>query len=176
MSGLAEKRSPEMEKLESISDYILTLIGIAQRHDLEEPIPLISDHPVKSCLWLDPITAHDWAAIGQHLEEVELVALIKSLVAMDRQCKWNGGSVAAVIWLFRIHQKRFPAESHYLTNWLLSHASHPLIPFGTDNFGATSLAEYQRRLERERELDQKRKERTRRDRISRKPRAKRETI
>lgn len=156
-----------MDKVDTIADHILMLIGIAQKHNLEEPIPLRPDHPVKSCLWLDHISAKEWSEVGHSLEETELSSLLKSLVAMDRQCKWNGGSVSAVIWLFRIYQKRFPKDSHYLANWLLSHASHPLIPFGSDNFGAKSLADYQRRLERARELDQKRKERTRRERAGR---------
>lgn len=164
------KRDTDVEKFESAADHILILIGIAQKHDLESPIPLRADHPVKNCQWLDHLTARDWSEVGYNLTETDLVSLLKSLVAIDRQCKWNGGSVSAVIWLFRIYQKRFPGGSHYLANWLLSHASHPLIPFGSDNFGATSMAEYQRRLEQATELDQKRKERTRRER------ARRETI
>ncbi|MDP2662414.1 MAG: hypothetical protein Q8R28_16975 [Dehalococcoidia bacterium] len=129
-----------------VAAWILnTLIGVGRRDDPED-ITAISE--------LEPIREHDhinriwkeWDAVTCSLPTHDLIALLKGLVVAERQFRWTGGSVAAVICVFRELQRRDHTLSRELADWILPRTKNPWVPFGGDNLGARSVSEYERSL------------------------------
>ena len=83
-----------------------------------------------------------WGAVAQGLRTDDLAALIRGLVIAERKHDWKGGSVAAAIWVFRLLKARDPAVANEVAEFALAHTNNPYVPFGTQNHGARSLAEY----------------------------------
>jgi hypothetical protein len=84
----------------------------------------------------------DWnrATAGLHVEN--LFPLIRGLTLAERQHRWIGGSVAAVIWVFHELERRAPSLAEVAADWVLANTLNPYLPFGCQNYGARSLAEY----------------------------------
>lgn len=93
------------------------------------------------------IIRSDWYRVTEPLPVEDLVALIKAITLAESRFRWAGGSVAAVIWIFRRLQDTDLHASEDTADWILSRTQNPYLPFGTDNCGARSLAGYRKALE-----------------------------
>ncbi|MBM4308409.1 MAG: hypothetical protein FJ115_16360 [Deltaproteobacteria bacterium] len=85
----------------------------------------------------------EWDSVTGTLSKDEIVSLLKGLVAAEEKLKWTGGSVSAIIWVFRELERRDTDLTTKIAEWILQHTSNPYVPFGTTNFGARSLDELQ---------------------------------
>jgi hypothetical protein len=84
----------------------------------------------------------EWDAITQTLPTDDLIALVKGLTLAELHNRWAGGSVSSVIWTFRELGRRSAEFNDELADWILARTNNPYVPFGTQNHGAKSLAEY----------------------------------
>jgi len=88
----------------------------------------------------------DWDLASQRLATADLAALVRGVtIAEEGLLGWSGGSVSAAIWVFRKLQERDAVLAEEMADWVLRHTTNPWLPFGTQNFGACSLAEYRNR-------------------------------
>ncbi len=91
----------------------------------------------------------DWDEVTLGLSDEDLVALTKGMAKCEMQFRWSGGSVSAVIWLFRALEGRV-SDTAGLANWLMENSDNPYIPFGTNRGRAASISEmHDRRAARE---------------------------
>lgn len=153
-----------MNNKDEVAEIILVLIALGQTNNLDEPLPMRGAHHLKHREWLERISADDWFAVAEQLPIKDLETLMKALTVLDKHYHWGGSSVSAVIWLYRVYQKRFPLGSQNLANWLLHRANHYYIPFGSDNYGARNIDEYIKRRDKLRDQDKQYKEKIKRDR------------
>lgn len=85
-----------------------------------------------------------WRDVASQLCDSDLVALIKTLTIAERDLDgYKAGSVAPVIWLFKVLQSRAAFGSlAELEDWILAHTNNDFLPWGASNHGARSLEEY----------------------------------
>lgn len=123
-------------------ELIARLIQLGREPNLEsiefpKQVPDIGRYESVNRLWKGK-----WYEVGEHLPRDDLIALIKSLVIAEKQFRWIGGSVAAVIWLFRVFQRRYPAYEIELADWVLrNRGRNRYVPFGSACY-ATSYREW----------------------------------
>lgn len=135
-------------------DLLNRLINIGARE---------SFHELRQILTPEEISFHKqmmiqgwqfWYPIAENLTQDDLISLIKSLTMAESLLEgWQGGSVSAVIWLFRKYNPISPADKDSLADWILRHTDNGWVPFS--NFGARNLNDYYQRhseyLDRKRE-------------------------
>lgn len=88
-----------------------------------------------------------WNAVTEELNIEDLVALVRGLAIAEKQLRWCGGSVSAVIWTFRALAKRDKARADQLADWILSYSDNPYTPYGSSRGSARSVAEVNRQNE-----------------------------
>ena len=79
------------------------------------------------------------------LSNDQIALLLKALVFLEKRFKWSGGSVAGVIWVYRVLEMRNPDRTwlDHLTAWILENTSNPYNPFGTRvTRGAVNYSDY----------------------------------
>jgi hypothetical protein len=81
----------------------------------------------------------------------DLIALTKGLALAEKYLGWAGGSVAAPIWTFRELQRRDSTLADRVANWILPRTTNPWVPYGSQNYGARSVEEFQNAKQRNRE-------------------------
>ncbi len=82
---------------------------------------LLSKHPeLNNMDWINRWGPHDaWPPILSKFSTPELAYLAKALTVIERDLKWAGGSVAAVIWIFRTYRERSDADIDTLASWIV---------------------------------------------------------
>ena len=103
---------------------------------------------LKNYSWLDRESPNFWFKIAKQLTELETKALMMAMTVLEKEFNWGGGSVSATIWIYQYYCRVHGDHDNRIANWLLGHTKNPYIPFGKDNHGARSVAEY-RQLENE---------------------------
>lgn len=98
--------------------------------------------PLKRLQSINTGKKDQWEKIAERISIPELINLNKGLTRAEFFHNWYGGSVAAVIWTFRAVESRCPELADELADWILGRTRNPYLPYGSDNFGATSLEEY----------------------------------
>lgn len=89
----------------------------------------------------------DWDGTTRLMPDADVIALFRGIILVEQMLGWSQGSVDASIWVFReIHRRNVTCKDE-IADWALANTNNPYIPFGTQNFGAHSLAEYWRRSE-----------------------------
>jgi hypothetical protein len=101
--------------------------------------------------WIDTRTPNEWRSAVSALSSSDIVLLAKTLALAEREFQWSGGSVSAVIWVFRVLAERDVRLSEVLADWILPRTTNPYVPFGHSNLGATSMQDYETRLRRRKE-------------------------
>jgi hypothetical protein len=93
---------------------------------------------------INRLAPQDWNKVSSQLKDDDLIHLAMGLTAIERDLKWTGGSVSAVIWVFRNLQNRVTESVWSSTaDWILANTNNPYLPFGSQNHGAKSLSDYQ---------------------------------
>jgi hypothetical protein len=88
-----------------------------------------------------------WDAVTEGVSIEDLVALVRGLAIAEKQLRWCGGSVSAVIWTFRRLEWRDKARADQLADWILQYSENPYEPYGSDRGSARSVAEVNRQRE-----------------------------
>ncbi len=94
-----------------------------------------------------------WKLITSDIQTDDLFALIRGLTLTEREHRWSGGSAASVIWIFREIEHRSSAFADVVADWVLANTGNKYLPYGFNNDGARSLAEYRALSQSRAELD-----------------------
>lgn len=107
---------------------------------------------LRSCSHINRMVLGAWEFETSHLTNSELTALLKGITYVERELSWAGGSVAGVVWLFRILRNRSVTMEQIdkTAAWIVENTKNSYIPFGTSvSLGARNYSEY-RSLSQER--------------------------
>ena len=145
------------------------------KHVLDELIDLgrddNTDAPLDAGSSLDHLVPYDhinrlhweaWDAVTEGLSIEDLVALVRGLAIAEKQLRWCGGSVSAVIWTFRTVEWRDKAQADQLADWILQYSDNPYEPYGSNRGSARSVAEVNRQNEARRARSEAHAEREKR--------------
>jgi len=83
-----------------------------------------------------------WQKVLLKKSNIELVSIYKSLILIERELKWIGGSVAGAIWVYKIIQERNLDLDYKLADFGLRNSKNPYIPFGSSYYGKRTIPEY----------------------------------
>jgi hypothetical protein len=84
----------------------------------------------------------EWDRVTGGMVIEDVIALAKALTVCEERFRWSGGSVAAVIWVYREVERRDRELAQHLAVWVLARTSNAWVPFGSMNLGARSVEEY----------------------------------
>jgi hypothetical protein len=131
-------------------EVIPILIRIGNSADLDE---LLAAQLLNSIGKFDAINRQwqAWDEIIKPMRTDDLVALTKGLTLAESHHSWSGGSVAAVIYVFREIQRRDSTLAYEMANWILPRTSNSWVPFGSHNWSALSVEEYRDAMQRQAE-------------------------
>jgi len=73
----------------------------------------------------------DWNNATTNLKTEDLVALLKALTICELRFKWIGGSVSAVIWVYKELERRDLDLSKELYDWIVERTENPYAPTGS---------------------------------------------
>ncbi len=123
-------------------ELIEKLIDIGRRADLESEA-LLAD--IVALERHGEINRHHWSDWHVALEGRpvnDLINLVRGLTLTEKRNRWLGGSVAGGIWVFQLVEKKDPNAAELLADWVLGHTENSWMPFGGQNYGAGSLAQF----------------------------------
>lgn len=105
-----------------------------------------SDKDASSQGYLSEVSKHgeanrlhwsEWDRFTANLSTSKLISLIKGLTIAEKHYRWIGGSVAAVIWVYRQLRERGPKEAvEDITRWVFDNRLNPYIPLGTTRYSS----------------------------------------
>ncbi len=144
-------------KLEKVVE-ILIEAGRNPALELPECGPLLER--VRRQDYINRLGWQTWDDVTDALAIPDCVALTKALVVCEERFRWIGGSVAAVIWVYRAIERRDSAVARELVDWIVPRSTNDWAPFGSllsRTSGATSYQEScrwaaERRATRAREI------------------------
>lgn len=84
-----------------------------------------------------------WKEIANALPEEDLKDLLCGLTMAESELNWYGGSVAAVICVYRCYESRFPNKAAQLADWVLARTENPNAAFGSTPASAKSISEFE---------------------------------
>lgn len=83
-----------------------------------------------------------WEKMVTDLSDYELSYVYKSVITLERELKWLGGSVAGAIWLYRIIRQRSLDDDYSLADYGLRHSNNSYVPFGSSYHGERNIQSY----------------------------------
>lgn len=83
-----------------------------------------------------------WRELVSEKSDIELISIFKSLILIEKELKWIGGSVAGAIWIYKIIQERNLDLNYELADFGLRNSENPWIPFGGSYYGKRTISEY----------------------------------
>lgn len=124
---------------------LLNLLEIGRRYkDCEDMIrPLLKQ--VSTFDEVNRLHWSEWDSVTRLMGTPDVLALFRGLVLTEKRLRWSGGSVAGAIWVFRELDHRDSSLGSAAADWALENSDNPWVPFGSDNLGARSSAEYRDR-------------------------------
>ncbi len=124
-------------------EIINLLISIGEKITADLVIPDLSTlmgHGHINCMG-----PNNWADEVSCLTDKKLIHLLKGITYVERELKWDGGSVAGGVWLFSILLRRNISidEIDEIAGWVLENTNNTYNPFGTViTLGAKNYTEY----------------------------------
>ena len=73
---------------------------------------------------IDRLHWRDWDDVTQPIVLEDVVALVKSLVICEERFAWGGGSVSAIIWVYREIKRRDHVLAEDIAEWILLRTSN----------------------------------------------------
>lgn len=123
------------------------LIELGNSDNLDAPFILDDYFQLRPEDYINRLNWRTWDAVTAELAIEDLVALLKGLTICEMRFHWCGGSVSAVIWVYRELQKRNRTLSKELYEWTIRRTHNPYAPTGTSRT-AVIPAHMQPRLDR----------------------------
>ena len=162
--------------MEKIPKHVVSTLIEAGRIYLHQDDVSNTLNPIKYHGYINRLHWRSWDEITADLPSDELVCLIRGLTLAEKLLSgWMGGSVSGVIWTFRELENRKEQNSNELAGWILSITENSYAPFGSSNFRAKSISEYNKRsnvhnqcISRGLEAERSNEEGAEKDRIQRK--------
>ena len=106
----------------------LLVIGESQENNL---YGLRSAYPdLATADHLNRLALGEWWKVTQELNNDDLIRLVKGLTIAEREFNWSGGSVAAVIWVFKKLQERDPGSAEQVGDWVRQQTRNEYAPSG----------------------------------------------
>ena len=122
-------------------DLIEQLVAIGASGQVDEAADVFSPVPSAHSGAFMRLAPAAWYEVAALLDDSQLIACVKALTVLERLPNFRAGSVSPVIWLFRVLEERSVDDLTVVVDWVLSHTANPYLPFGSNNYGARSLAE-----------------------------------
>jgi hypothetical protein len=167
-----ERRANSLRSRKTVPEWVSgQLIQIGSRGEmLDQDRQAFKNLQLSTKIW-------EWEKITRDLAQGECELLIQGFVIVERELKLLGGSVSAVIKMFRCYEERFAPDHIELANWVLENRGkgQRWIPFGgqteAENYDEYLVEEQESRLRYQFHKDtqsrqQKAKERRKRERFS----------
>jgi len=127
------------------------LILIGKSNPDEEQVALLLEQ-IRNKDEVNRLQWAEWDSITKTMTTQDVAALAKGLGLAESSLRWCGGSVAAVIWVFRELQRRDPGVAEAVAEWIGSR----WVEAGYDNYWAHFPNAHE--LRRRREIREARKE------------------
>jgi hypothetical protein len=70
----------------------------------------------------------EWNKFTENMEVQDLVSLTKGLTVAERHFQWSGGSVAGVIWVYRMLQNKDREVAKIVGAWVKENTNNPYAP------------------------------------------------
>lgn len=83
-----------------------------------------------------------WRELVADLSDTDLISVFKTLVCIERELKWIGGSVAGAIWVYKVIQNRDLDSDYEVADFGLRNCDNPWIPFGSSYYGKRTIDDY----------------------------------
>lgn len=83
-----------------------------------------------------------WRELVANLSDIELIAVFKGLVNIEKGLKWIGGSVAGAIWVYDVIQNRGLDREYKIADFGLRNCDNPWVPFGGSYYGKRTIEDY----------------------------------
>ena len=134
------------------SDIICKLSELGNSNS-ESPELFILIDSLRDSGFVNRLHWKEWNSAAGSMRTSDVVTLAKGLTLAEKYLReWSSGSVSAVIWVFQEVRRRDIKLSQELADWILPRTTNPYVPFGTQNHGAKSCAEYRLAESRRREI------------------------
>ena len=102
-----------------------------------------------------------WNEEIKEINNENLIFLFKGIVFVEKELCWNGGSVAGGIWIYKEIDFRNLDNDYNIANWTFANTNNDYLPFGSTNYGAKNIIEYNNRkwnISKSREIEKFSKE------------------
>jgi hypothetical protein len=83
-----------------------------------------------------------WQEFITKLTDEDLIFVFKTLVRLEKELEWIGGSVAGAIWVYGVIQNRGLDKDYKIADFGLRNCDNPWVPFGGSYFGIRTIDEY----------------------------------
>src|SRR5882672_11050230 len=104
---------------EQLTPTLITrIVELGRRPDLDSPGVLQDFSDLRDHDWINRLHWKTWDVALANLATDDIVALAKALSTMEEGWHWDGGSVAAVIWVHRNLQQRDSRRAKYVARWI----------------------------------------------------------
>ena len=80
---------------------------------------------------INRLSADAWRQLARGLNNDDLASLVKGLTIAEREFNWIGGSVTAVIWVFKELHKRDPELAEQVGDWVRQETRNEYAPSGS---------------------------------------------
>lgn len=100
---------------------------------------------LRGCDHINRMTPNQWKIEALHISNADLIYLIKGITHVERELKWDGGSVAGGRWLFSmlLNRKVTVEKIDETAAWVIENTRNLYNPFGTIiTLGARNYSEY----------------------------------
>jgi hypothetical protein len=83
-----------------------------------------------------------WRELVASLSDADLISVFKTLVCIERELKWIGGSVAGAIWVYGLIQNRGLDREYKIADFGFRNCDNPWVPFGGSYYGNRTIEDY----------------------------------
>jgi hypothetical protein len=112
-------------------DIVDKLIILGKRDNFDDPSIADDYEKFRPYEYLGRIHWQGWYSVCENLPIEEHIALFKAVVMAMRYSGWDGGSVAAGIWVYRqLEEKISNNHAADVAKWAIDHSDNPWMPFG----------------------------------------------
>jgi len=99
------------------SDVLDKLVAIGRSDPDSEQVASLLEQ-IKHKDEVNRLSWTEWDAVTKAMPTEDVVALAKGLALAESRLRWCGGSVAAVIWVFRELRRRDPGTAEAVAEWI----------------------------------------------------------
>lgn len=130
-----------LKETERNEEIINKLILVGRYLESNQGLLLDNMNYFKEYDWINSCGPEYWLNLINDMGIKDLEYLIKGLTQVEKHLQWGASSVASVIWLYRLYEKKYAQGNSNLADWILRNTNNCYLPFGTMNRGGHSVKE-----------------------------------